>query len=534
VTDRTPPRITGRTREQECRQRQRNTCVMRTPRLALLSAVAVAAGLMALPATAAASPTVTNACINSVPDKDSTTPQKICYTLFQPVGADAKHTVPLVFHSHGWGGSRTTDAASFSKFLTNGYGVLSFDQRGFGEDGGKARIENIAYEGKDVEALVDLVSKLKWVTQDAKGDPRIGAIGGSYGGGYQFVGAYRELMDKKKPIFDALAPEITWWDLKQSLAPSEVVRNEWVSLLTAAGAQALPNEALEGTAIGAATGMWPKGQVPGTPDLDAFFLKNGPAWNVSQGRTLDIPVLFGQGITDTLFPLHQGLQNFAKAITPSAREKSIFVGYNGGHVLPNAFPQAVAPSDDPCSKQLSGGSFEDLTIKFFDHALKGKPTTLTGYGQYHLATANSTCTTVDSVTANKSFPVGTVATTQAASPPLAFEAAKGPIRIAGTPYLEGTMYAAGVNNRAFYALGVGTSPADAKVVQGNVLPINELLPVAGEKRSIELPSVAIDVPAGQSLFVMAMATNDMFLGFGNRTPGAVVLQDAVVRLPVVR
>jgi hypothetical protein len=245
-------------------------------------------------------------------------------------------------------------------------------------------------------------------------------------------------------------------------------------------------------------------------------------------------VLLGQGITDTLFPLHQGLQNFAKAITPAARAKSIFVGYNGGHVLPNAFPQAVAPSGDPCSKQLGGGSFEDLTIKFFDHALKGKKSTLSGYGQYHLATADNTCTTVGSVTANKSFPVGTVATTETASPPLAFEAVKGPIRIAGTPYLDGSMYAAGVNNRAFYALGVGTSPADAKVVQGNVLPVNELLPVAGDKRSIELPSVAIDVPAGKSLFVMAMATNDMFAGMGSRTPGAIVLQNAVLRLPVVQ
>jgi ABC-2 type transport system ATP-binding protein len=510
---------------------------MRTPRLALLSGAAVVAGMLAVPAvgaSAAAAPVVTNACITSVPDKGSTTPQKICYTLFQPVGADAKHPVPMVFHSHGWGGSRTKDAASFSKFLSNGYGVLSFDQRGFGEDGGKARIENPDYEGKDVEALVSLVSKLPWVQQDAKGDPRLGAIGGSYGGGYQFVGAFRELTDNKKPVFDALAPEITWWDLKQSLAPQEVVRTEWVSALSAVGAQALPNEALEGTAIGGATGMWPKGQAPGVPDLDAFFLKNGPAWQVSQGRVLDIPVLFGQGITDTLFPLHQGLQNFAKALTPSARAKSIFVGYNGGHVLPNAFPQAVTPSGDPCSKELGGGSFEDLTIKFFDHALKGKAATLKGYGQYHLATAGNTCTTVNSVTANRAFEVGTVATTETASPPLAFEAAKGPIRVAGTPYLDGMMYAAGVNNRAFYALGVGTSPADAKVVQGNVLPVNELLPVAGEKRSIELPSVAIDVPAGQSLFVMAMATNDMFAGMGSRTPGAIVLQNAVVRLPVVQ
>jgi ABC-2 type transport system ATP-binding protein len=505
-------------------------------RLTLLTTTAVAAGLLAVPALtadAAGAPTTSNGCISSVPDKGSTTPQQICYSLFKPAGADARHRVPMVLHSHGWGGSRTTTASSFDAFLKAGYGVLSFDQRGFGESGGKARIENPDYEGKDVEKLVDLVSKLSWVQQDGPGDPRLGAIGGSYGGGYQFVGAFRELMDRRKPVFDALAPEITWWDLKQSLSPQEVTRTEWVTLLSAAGIRALPDEAVEGTALGAATGLWPKGQAPGVPDLDAFFEKNGPAWHVRNGRRLDIPVLFGQGITDTLFPLHQGFQNFQKALTPSARARSIFVGYNGGHVLPNAFPQAVAPSGDPCSKKLAGGSFQQLTIRFFDHALKGRKSTLRGYGQYHLATAGSTCTTVSSVAANASYPVGLVATTEAVSPPLAFKVADGPLRVAGTPYLDGTMTALGVNNRAFYALGIGTSPADAKIVQGNVLPVNELLPVNGEKRSIELPSVAVDVPAGQSLFVMAMATNDMFATMGSRAPGAVVLQDAVVRLPVV-
>ena len=45
---------------------------------------------------------------------------------------------------------------------------------------------------------------------------------GAYGGGYQYVGAFRNLMVKGEPIFDALAPEITWHDLNESLAPQEV------------------------------------------------------------------------------------------------------------------------------------------------------------------------------------------------------------------------------------------------------------------------------------------------------------------------
>jgi pimeloyl-ACP methyl ester carboxylesterase len=510
---------------------------MKTRLCAALGALIItgtAAAVPSLAGSAAAAQTTTNGCINSVPEPATKTPVQICFSLFKPAGADAHHRVPLIFHSHGWGGSRTTTASSFAGFLKAGYGVLSFDQRGFGQSGGKAHVENPDFEGHDVENLVAMVAKLPWVQLDAPGDPRLGAIGGSYGGGYQFLGAFRELRDKGKPVFDALAPEITWWDLKQSLAPSGVARGEWISLLTAAGAQSLPTDVLTATAVAAATDLWPDGTVPGVANMDAFFKKNGPKWNVEQGRVLNIPILFGQGITDTLFPLYQGLQNWAHAITPQARKKSIFVGYNGGHVLPNAFPYTPAVSGDPCSKQLAGSDFTALTIRFFDEQLKHEHTGLTGYGQLHLATAGNTCTTIDSPKPTKTFKVGTVATTETAGAPIAYKVADGPISIAGTSYLSGSMFAAGVNNRAFYGLAVGTSPADAKLVQGNVLPVNELAPVTGDKRTIELPSVAVNVPKGESLYVLATAVSDAFPGFGSRTPGAIVLQNATVRLPVVR
>ncbi len=509
---------------------------MTARRVAVASALAalLAAALPALssPATAQVGPRVTNDCLKSVPEPGTTESVQICYTLFQPKGATRRHKVPMIFHSHGWAGSRTTDPAAFRKWLDAGFGVLSFDQRGFGESGGKAHVENPAIEGRDVQALVARAARLPWVRKDGKGDPRLGAIGGSYGGGYQYVGAFRELMVKGKPVFDALAPEITWYDLNQSLAPQKVVRTAWALALSAAGSEALPPEVLVALGQGAATGFWPRGEVPGSADMEKFFEKNGPAWHVRQGRRLDIPVLMGQGATDTLFPLHQGLENFQRALTPRARRHSIFVGYNGGHVLPAVFPQAVGVASDPCSKKLAGGDFSDLALRFFEEKLMGKRTGLRGYGRYHLATAGARCTTVSSVKADKRFAVGTVATSEAAGVPVSFKIADGPIRVAGTPYLSGLVTAAGVNNRAFYGLAVGTSAFDAKLVQNNVLPFFALQPVLGEKRRIELPSVAVDVPKGQSLFVMATPVSDTFAAMGSRTPGAILIQDAVVDLPV--
>ena len=486
-------------------------------------------------ASSASQVRVTNGCLTSVPDPGSTENVKICYTIFRPATASRHHQVPFIMHSHGWGGSRTTDPQGFQGFLDAGYGVLSFDQRGFGESGGHAYVENPDVEGHDVRKLVSLVSRLDWVKKDGPGDPRMGAIGGSYGGGYQFLGAFEELRLKGKPVFDALAPEITWYDLSQSLAPEDVVRTAWASALSAAStaSDALPPNVYAALAEGAATGTWPDGSVPGEEDMPAFFRKNGPQWHVDHGRRLDIPVLFGQGTTDSLFPLQQGLANWKHAITDRARRHSIFVGYNGGHVLPAVVPPGIDVTSDPCSKQLAGGTFEQLSIRFFDEQLEGRDTGLHGYGRYHLATPDSTCTTVGSVEADTTYDVGTVATTETGGAPLSYKIADGPIRVAGTPYLTGTLTALGASNRAFYGLAVGTSAADAHLVQNNVLPLNEPAPVAGEERRIALPSVAVDVPAGQSLFVLASPVSDTFVGMGSRTPGAIVLDNTVVHLPIV-
>ncbi len=506
---------------------------------ALVAALALAAPTTALltahPA-AAAEHSSRDGCIKSRPEPGSQEKVDICYTIFKPAGASKARKVPLVMHSHGWGGSRTTDPAAFQNYLDAGFGVLSFDQRGFGESGGKAHVMNPDFEGRDVRTLVRLIARQPWVRKDGPGDPRLGSIGGSYGGGYQFLGAFEELRTRGKPVFDAMAPEITWWDLKESLAPDEVVRTEWVTALSAAGlpSQALPENIYTTLADGAATGTWPDGSTPGTVDLDAFFRKNGPSWHVRNGRRLNIPVLFGQGETDNLFPLRQGLKNWSNALTRKARKRSIFVGYNGGHTLPSAFPIGSENiSADPCSQKLGSDTFADLALRFMQEKLQGKDRNLRGFNRFHLATDDNGCTTVGSVAPDKTFPVADTVTTSAVGVPQAVKIADGPIRTAGRSFVTADVTTLGPDTRAFYSLSVGTSPADARIVQNNMLPQREPAMITDKRRRYELPSVAVDVPEGQSLFLTVSPVSDMFAGYASRTPGVVQLSNLKAHLPTV-
>jgi ABC-2 type transport system ATP-binding protein len=491
---------------------------------AIASAVTVAAFPLLGPPAAAAEVTTTDGCLQSVPDPGTTAPVDICFTLFRPAGATKGSQVPMVLHSHGWGGSRTTDPASFA-YLTDA---------GFGESGGQAYIENPDVEGKDVQRIVDLVAAQPWVKKQKPGDPVLGAIGGSYGGGYQFVGAFSELRDTGATRFDALVPEITWWSLNESLLPQGVPRTEWAAALVAAGlpTNALPPVVLRGFAETTATGRVPA-------YLHDFLDRNGPEWHVRNGRKLDIPVLFGQGATDNLFPLDQGLKNFSRALTDQARAKSIFVGYNGGHTLPSLLPAGSnvdipLVTEDACSPTLGSPSFTDLGLRFLQQNLQGKKSGLTGLGSFHLTTAaGDRCVTTPSVSPTTSVELGDVISTVGVGVPIAYPVAQGPLTIAGSPTLDARITTLGLDNRAFVALSVGTSPLDARIVQNNMLPIRENgLTFNKPRTGIELPSVAVDVPAGQTLFVTVSPISDMSAGFGSRVVGAMRMKDVVVHLPV--
>lgn len=498
---------------------------MRRRVLALIGVVAL---LLTPVVPAAAGATVTNGCVDSVPEPGTTTPVRICYSLFQPATASKQHTVPLIFHSHGWGGSRTTDPAAFKAWLDAGFGVLSFDQRSFGQSTGVAHVMNPDYEGRDVEKLVDLVAGLDWVTKQRPGDPLIGAIGGSYGGGYQFAGAFAELRDRGATRFDALAPEITWWDLKQSLAPQEAARTLWLASLFAVGGTHLPPAVSKAFVALIATGAWPSGKAG--RDLTAFFAHNGPAWHVSQGRKLDIPVLFGQGISDNLFNLNQGLMSFDHALTARARTRSIFVGYNGGHTLPSVVPPGYATPGDPCSIALGSPGFSSLSIRFMQLQLLHQSTGLGGFGTYHLSTADGRCLTQRSLTPNKSYKLGKIVAPTGVGLPVNLPIAKGPLTIAGTPTVTANVYTVIPQSAAYFALSVGKNPLTAKVVQNNTIPLRENHAARGVRRTFELPAIAVDVLAGQNLYLTVAPVADMYAGQRGPLPGVIMLKNGTLRV----
>lgn len=286
----------------------------------------------------------------------------IAVTVFQPSLAKGQ-AAPLLMYSHGWGGSRSTELTeSDSLTITarraweSGYFVMTFDQRGFGDSGGKANVQDPAIEGRDIQTLLDwaegtLTPHLAYL----RGDPLIGGIGLSYGGGFQLVGASID------PRFDALVPMITWHDLSYSLTPNGVPKSLWLSLLsglalndqapwvTEAYAQSLSGsvdaqatQRLAGHGLGAFCG--PDGQ---TPRVDAFFI---------------------QGANDTLFNANEAAWNY-QCLRQAGNDAYLLVS-TGGHLLPGMQQGALGSVDADVHCGDTSYRITDLAYNFLDGKLR--------------------------------------------------------------------------------------------------------------------------------------------------------------------
>ncbi|WP_329068126.1 alpha/beta fold hydrolase [Streptomyces sp. NBC_01429] len=198
---------------------------------------------------------------------------------------------PAVLIGHGFGGSKADVRDQAEKLARDGYAVLTWSARGFGKSTGRIGLNDPDHEVKDVSRLIDWLAKRPEVQLDAKGDPRVGITGASYGGAISLLAAG---YDKR---VDAIAPQITYWNLADALFPDDVFKKLWAGIFFSTGGGC-------GTFEKALCAMYQRVAVSGTPDAAARTLLEERSPSAVADR-IDVPTMIFQGQTDSLFPLGQ-------------------------------------------------------------------------------------------------------------------------------------------------------------------------------------------------------------------------------------
>ncbi len=146
------------------------------------------------------------------------------------------------------------------------------------------------------------------------GDPRVGMVGASYGGGIQLVAAATDCR------IDVITPTITWHSLRTSLYTADTFKSGWANILTKLGTgHRLDPHVTSASAAGNDSGVLSPGDLK-------WFSERGPGELLSQ---INVPTLIIQGTVDNLFPLDQGVRNYvgiAKNGAPTA-----MLWFCGGH-----------------------------------------------------------------------------------------------------------------------------------------------------------------------------------------------------------
>jgi ABC-2 type transport system ATP-binding protein len=144
--------------------------------------------------------------------------------------------------------------------------------------------------------VIDWVSTQPVAQLDGPGDPRLGMVGGSYGGGIQIVTAAIDCR------VDAIVPEIAWHSLTTSLYKADTPKNGWSSILIAATNGRHVDPHIPHAYRSAVT----TGRI--NADDRAFFASRGPGDALV--NRVNVPTLIIQGTVDNLFTLDEGIQNY--------------------------------------------------------------------------------------------------------------------------------------------------------------------------------------------------------------------------------
>ncbi|WP_369393089.1 CocE/NonD family hydrolase [Streptomyces sp. CG1] len=320
--------------------------------------------------------------------------------LYRPDGVDRAHPAPAVLATNGFGGSKsdgTTDTIG-KAFAERGYVSLVYSGLGFGHSGCLISLDDPGIDGEAASQLVDFLGGKRsaddgthadFVTLDAPGDPRVGMIGGSYGGAIQLATAS---VDHR---VDALVPLLTWNDLVYSLYPNNVVgardvpgafKWQWTNGFYLIGeSQPLTTPSLDPSRINSLTclhfvsdvcttvhtlntGSYPADR---TARLLAYARSVSPATYLSR---VQAPTLLVQGQADSLFNLNEATASYRTLKAQGTPTALIWQswGHSGG---------STGPADGELN--LVQGNLESSYVgrrilAWFDRYLKNHDNTGTG------------------------------------------------------------------------------------------------------------------------------------------------------------
>jgi len=332
--------------------------------------------------------------------------------LYVPTGVTAASPAPAILTSNGFGGSKdstgpTASNATYADFFAKqGYVVLSYSGLGFGNSQCLIELDDPDFDGKAGKALVSYlggapgigftdkahavpVSPPPVVLDDAAAhDPRVGMIGGSYGGENQFAIAGQDSR------VDTIIPQITWNDLAYSLAPNNqglttAVRQsgerpgtekfDWVSLFFAVGlTQPLtspPNPPTQSD-LSTCPGFDSRACVA-KANLDSMGYPNASTLALAQHASassyltnIHVPVFLSQGQDDTLFNLQEAIATYRQLKAQGSPVKMLWQhwGHSGGAV----------PGEADATKPV-GSTFDDIRYSaWMDKYLRGNSAADTG------------------------------------------------------------------------------------------------------------------------------------------------------------
>ncbi|MTK00592.1 alpha/beta fold hydrolase [Micromonospora sp. CP22] len=335
--------------------------------------------------------------VRSGPNGDE--PVDLDTTLYLPRDAAAGSAVPAVLLAHGFGGTKESVRADAEDLADRGYVVLTWTARGFGRSGGQIHLDSPDHEVRDAQRLLDWLAERPEVRTDAAGDPRVGVVGGSYGG------ALALLLAAQDQRVDAIVPMITWNDLSRAFLPEStggepvdgVFKSGWAGIFFGAGGNLGSGPAgMTGTsaetpegAPGAgppspAPGQGP-GTAPGAPtggglpdpacgrfaaDVCAAYLRIATTGRADQAAVdllrrsspagvlnrIEAPTLLIQGAADTLFPLGEADAN-ARGIAANGTQVRV-AWFTGGH-------------DGGSGPQTDSDRVRFLTAQWLDHWVAG-------------------------------------------------------------------------------------------------------------------------------------------------------------------